>query len=264
MGGVVTIGLRRAEEMLSSAGHAIMLLWESIKWLRSFWGRRKEIVYQTYIYGVGGFPVTMLVAVFVGMVMTFQIGLYLLKFGQESSVGAIVAVSMCRELGPVWTGVILAGLLGSKMAAELGTMAVGEEIDALEVMSINPIRFLVMPRVVAMCIMCPVLTAYSDLIGIVSGMLVAGNVLHVEASSYMSSARSFLEFGDFYSGLMKSLVFGLTIAAVGCSQGLRAQRGAEGVGIATMKTVVICCVLILLLDYVLGWVAMNFLGVGAV
>lgn len=263
MHGFLTILVRRGEEMLTSAGHAILIIAQSLKWLRSIWGRRQEIVYQTYVCGVGGFPVTMLVGVFVGMVMTFQIGVYLMKFGQQSSIGALVAISMCRELGPVWTGVILAGLLGSKMAAEIGTMAVSEEIDALEVMSINPIRFLVMPRFVAMCVITPLLTAYTDLVGILSGMLVASNVLHVESIVYWNSASSQLGIKDFYSGLMKALVFGITIAAVGCSQGLRAQKGAEGVGIATMKTVVICCVLILLFDYVLGWVFMNVLDVGA-
>ncbi len=254
--------IRRGQEALVNAGHVMYIIIESVKFLRSVWSRRREVIYQTYICGVGGFPVTMLVAVFVGMVVTFQIGIYLLRFGQESSVGAIVAVSMCREMGPVWTGVILAGLLGSKMAAEIGTMSVSEEIDALQVMSINPIRFLVMPRFIALCLICPLLTAYADLVGIVSGMMVAKNILHVEYNGFINNAREYLEFKDFYSGLLKALVFGITIAAVGCSQGLRAEKGAEGVGIATMKTVVICCVLILLFDYVLGWFAMVFLGVG--
>jgi len=254
---------KRSNAMLETAGHAILIIYESFLFLRSVWARRKEIVYQTYICLVGGFPVTMLVAVFVGMVMTFQIGVFLLRFGQESSIGSLVAVSMCRELGPVWTGVILAGLLGSKMAAEIGTMSVSEEIEALQVMAINPIRFLVMPRFIALCLVCPLLTAYADLVGIASGMVISAQILHVDYSAFMSNAREFLEFKDFWSGLIKSMVFAITIAAVGCSQGLRAEKGAEGVGIATMKTVVICCVMILLTDYVMGWFLMNFLGVGA-
>jgi phospholipid/cholesterol/gamma-HCH transport system permease protein len=233
---------------ISGAGYSVLLFFQSMGWLTAAWEKRKDIVEQIHICAFGGFPVTMIVAVFSGMVLALQTGIELARYGQEENIGYLVSAAMCREMGPVMTGYILAGLIGSTMAAELGTMKVSEEIDALEVMSINPVKYLVMPRVVAMCIVGPIMTIYADFVGIVGGGFVGNRLLGVDKSINV------LDLKDIYSGLVKALIFGATIATVGCAQGLRAEHGAEGVGRATMKAVVTGFIFILMFDYILTWV----------
>ena len=201
----------------------------------------------------GGFPVCMIVGMFTGMVLALQAGISLQKWGQEELIGIVVPASMVREMGPVMTGFILAGLVGSTMAAEVGSMAVSEEIAALEVMSISPVYFLVMPRIVALALVAPLLTLYVDLIGIFGGAFVGDRILGLSYAAYMHHAVNTLDLKDIYSGLFKAFIFGLLISGVGCSQGMRATGGAEGVGRATMRTVVICFVYILIFDYIITW-----------
>ncbi|MBI3268386.1 MAG: ABC transporter permease [Planctomycetes bacterium] len=250
-------------DAFEGAGYTCSVFASTVLAFGGILNRRRELLYHVYAFGCGALPVTVLVAIFTGMVVTFQTGLALYRIGQASQVGVLVPLAMCREMGPVMTCNILAGLLGSRIAAEIGTMNVSEEIDALRVMSINPIDYLVMPRFLAMCIVCPMLTLYADFIGIIAGALVARTQLDVSTQAYLSNAREVLEFRDIYSGLLKALVFGALTAAVACSQGLRTEKGAEGVGVATMRTVVISSVLILVSDYILGWFCNVFLGVGA-
>jgi phospholipid/cholesterol/gamma-HCH transport system permease protein len=210
-----------------------------------------EIVRQMYICGVLSFPVVVLVALFAGAVLALQGGLTLQAYGAESKIGAIVAASMCREMGPIMTALILAGRVGSAMAAELGTMRASEEIDALEAMSIDPVRFLVMPRLAAMAIMAPVLTVFSNLIGIIGGAIVGATQVGVSATAYFDEARNALILLDINSGLIKAFVFGIVITIVGCSRGLRAESSAEGVGKATKDSVVASFILIIVLNYLI-------------
>jgi len=160
-----------------------------------------------------------------------------------------VSQTMCREMGPFMTALILAASVGSAMAAELGTMAVSEEVAALHVMSINPVRFLVMPRLVAMLVMCPVLTVYTNVVGILGGMLVACTQLGVSPRAYYDNAMSYLHNKEIYVGMLKSVVFGVVVAAVSCYQGLSATNGAIGVGQATRRAVVLSFLLILVIGY---------------
>ncbi|MBI4834528.1 MAG: ABC transporter permease [Planctomycetes bacterium] len=234
-------------------GYNIMLLWQTFFQLQYLPRRIKDLVHQIELSAFGGFPVALIVGTFTGMVLALQAGIELARYGQEENIGALVAASMCREMGPVMTGYILAGLIGSTMAAELGTMKVSEEIDALEVMSINPVNFLVLPRVVAMALVCPLLTIYTNLIGILGGAVIGNMILNVNFNLYFRYAQESLDLKDIYSGLFKSFVFGITIALVGCAQGLRAQNGAAGVGRATMRAVVISFIAILIFDYLLTW-----------
>jgi phospholipid/cholesterol/gamma-HCH transport system permease protein len=243
----------RGELAISGLGYNVLLLIQTIANLRYLPKRMKDLVHQVELSAFGGFPVALIVGVFTGMVLALQAGIELARFGQEENIGALVAASMCREMGPVMTGYILAGLIGSTMAAELGTMKVSEEIDALEVMSINPVNYLVMPRVVAMALVCPLLTIYTNLIGILGGALVGNLILNVNFNLYFRYAQETLDLKDIYSGLFKSFIFGITIALVGCAQGLRAQNGAAGVGRATMRAVVISFIAILIFDYILTW-----------
>ncbi len=238
---------------LEGAGFTLTLFLRAALWLRAFGSRWREIRRQVAQCAFGGLPVSFIVAVFSGMILSLQTGIELKKFGQEETVGFVVAASMCREMGPVFTAIILAGLIGSTMAAELGTMAVSEEIDALTVMSIDPVRFLVMPRLVSLALVCPLLTIYVDVVGILGGGVVSHAVLGVDIQVYGRNAWDVLEMKDVYGGLLKSLLFGCLIATIGCSQGLRARNGAEGVGRNTMRSVVNSLIFILMFDYFLTW-----------
>ncbi|MDI6732690.1 MAG: ABC transporter permease [Planctomycetota bacterium] len=238
---------------LHRLGSCLIIIIETVR-AYPYIGRRKRAILSEIERDIfGSLPVVMIMAIFTGMVLALQSGKELAHYGQEASIGILVSVSMCREMGPVMTAYILAGLIGSTIAAELGTMKVSEEIDALKVMSIDPINYLVLPRVVAMLIICPLLTIYTNIIGIAGGALIGNLELNIDFSSYFRNALDALTLKDIYSGLFKSLVFGFTIAIVGCLEGLNAENGAAGVGKATMKSVVISFVGILIFDFILTW-----------
>jgi len=241
-----------------AVGHDAILLARAVLWFRSAFSKAGEIVRQMFIFGVMSFPVVVLVAIFAGAVLALQAGLTLRSYGIESKIGAIVAASMVREMGPIMTALILAGRVGSAMAAELGSMRVSEEIDALEAMSIDPIRFLVMPRLVAMFLMAPVLTVFADLIGIVGGAVVAYYQVGVSYAAYYENAHNVLVLVDLNSSVIKAMVFGTLIATVGCGRGLRAQPSAEGVGKATKDSVVASFILIIIFNYLITSIARQF------
>lgn len=252
--GVFTATGRAILNMMELSGEALLMMFRALGYIGSVWKKRSEILTQMLVCGVNSLPVAMLVAAFSGMVIALQIGIELSEWRQSARIGAIVAASMCRELGPVWVGVILAARVGSAMAAELGTMRVSEEIDALEVMSIDPAKFLVLPRLIALTIMAPVLTAYADLVGILGGALVGKYQLGIHYRVYFDWAQRTLTNKDILSGLLiKAPVFGLTIAVVGCALGLsvKPSEGAEGVGQATRNSVVIALILIIVFNYFL-------------
>jgi len=185
------------------------------------------------------------------MILALQTGLELRRFGQEVSIGTAVTVVMIREMGPFMTGLIIAASVGSAIAAQLGTMAVSEEISALEVMSINPNRFLVMPRLAALAIMMPILTVYTNLLGILGGGIVGSTQLGVDFYAYIDNATRYAENKDLYVGLLKAVIFGIIIATVACFQGLSTREGAVGVGRATRQTVIISFLLILVVGYII-------------
>lgn len=245
--------------LLAESGQTLNLLARSLRHLSAAPGKYRTIVGLMYQYGVRSLHVTSVVALFTGMIFALQTGLELAKLGQQNSIGTIVAVVMCREMGPFITGLILAACVGSAIAAELATMKVSEEIDALEVMSIPPEKFLVMPRVIAVACFTPLITLLTDLIGVLGGGLVAKTQLGVSYEAYLRTAFEALRnldevFGlpkDLYTGLLKSFVFGIIIASIGCGQGLRATGGAIGVGRATRLSVVNAFLLIIVASYVM-------------
>lgn len=234
---------------LRSLGRCLLLVGEAFLFLPLFYRSREEIVRQMYLSGIRSFGVTSIVAFFTGMILSLQSGVILRDYGQEMRVGTLVAQAICREMGPFMTALILSASVGSAIAAQLGTMAVSEEIAALEVMSINPIRFLVMPRLLAMMLMCPVLTVYTDLIGILGGGLVAVTQLDVSWSSYYENVLFMLTAKEIWIGILKAWVFSIIIVAVSCYQGMSARDGAVGVGIATRRSVVISFLAILIIGY---------------
>lgn len=238
---------------VAGSGYALSLLGRTIGWgidPRQIWKRRAEIIRQMAVCGVDSLPVTMVVALFSGFLLALSTGLELQKYGQAQAIGALLAVVMCREFGPFMTGLICAANVGSSMAAELGTMKVSEEIDALEVMSVDPARYLVLPRVLAMTLMCPILTIFSNVVGILGGAVIGVSQLNVSWGLYMLSVEEALDLKDIYTGLAKAVVFGMIIATVGCAQGLSAKGGAIGVGFATRRSVIISFVMIIVVTYI--------------
>jgi phospholipid/cholesterol/gamma-HCH transport system permease protein len=234
-------------------GNALIMLASAVLYLRTAWRprARREIAMQLYITGIKSLGVITVVAFFTGMILALQTGLELRRFGQEVSIGTAVTVVMIREMGPFMTGLIIAASVGSAIAAQLGTMTVSEEISALEVMSINPNRFLVMPRLVALAVMMPLLTVYTNLLGILGGAIVGYTQLGVAFQAYFDNAVRYAAVKDLYVGLFKAVVFGVIIATVACYQGLITTEGAVGVGRATRQTVILSFLLILVIGYMI-------------
>lgn len=213
--------------------------------------------------GVDSFPVVGLTSLFTGMVLAFQSGFSFMKvFNEPIYVGSVVGLSLVKELGPVLTSMVIAGRVGAAITAELGTMNVTEQIDALYTLGTNPIRYLAVPRTLAMMIMIPVLAALADVIGVVGGFVVATLQLRIPAGIYWDEVRTFVDISDVMHGLIKSFVFGLIISITACYKGFNCSGGAEGVGRATTQAVVISMVLILVGDYFLSAFLVS-LGIGA-
>ena len=241
----------KTTKFIEEIGNIFLLFLQAIKWsLRPPLGFR-NILKQMEEVGVRSIPVVLITAVSTGMVLALQSHTGFKRFNAESLVGTVVALSMTRELGPVLTALIVAGRAGAAMAAELGTMRVTEQIDALSTMAANPIKYLVVPRFLAGMLMLPILTIFSDAVGIAGGYFVAVQVLDVNPVVYLRRTTDFLEFDDIYGGLLKAFVFGIIIATVSCYKGFNTQGGAEGVGKATTGAVVLSSMLILISDYFL-------------
>lgn len=236
-----------------SMGRAILLLLRAFGCVRSIRLRRtrREILVQMYVCGLRSLGVITVVGLFMGMILALQTGIELRKLNQEINIGTAVMVSMLREMGPFMTGLILAACVGSAMAAQLGTMVVSEEVAALELMSIDPVRFLVFPRLVAMAIMTPILAFYTCILGVVGGGGVGITQLGIPWSAYIRNAMQHADVKDLYVGLFKAVLFGIAITMISCHEGFSARRGAVGVGSATRRAVIISFLVVLVLGYML-------------
>lgn len=232
-------------------GRVLLLLISSVAWMARPPFRFRVAFRQLEFVGVNSLTVVGITGTFTGMVLALQTYYGFRMFGGESLVGATVVLSMTRELGPVITALMVTGRAGSAMAAELGTMKVTEQIDALYTMSVNPIQYLVVPRIIAGVLMLPLLTVISDFIGAVGGYFVGVKLLNINSGIFMARIYEFVEFDDIFNGLIKSAVFGLILSLVGCYKGFYTTGGAEGVGRATTQSVVISSVAILISDYFL-------------
>lgn len=216
---------------------------------KPFYG--KQILEQFLHIGYFSLPVVGLTAIFSGMVLALQSYTGFSRFSAEGAVATVVVLSITRELGPVLAGLMVAGRVGASMAAEIGTMRVTEQIDALETLSTNPLKYLVVPRVLAGFLMMPLLVLVADIIGVMGGYIVAVYQLGFNSSNYLHQTVKYLEFQDVWCGLIKAAVFGTIISLMGCYQGYTSERGAAGVGRATTNAVVASSILILLMNYAL-------------
>ncbi len=244
-----------------SVGYQVDLFVQSVLRLGHLWKRRAFLTEQLYLAGVKVLHVVLLVGFFMGMIVSLQTGIELMRIGQQDQIGTIVGLSMCREMGPFITGIIMAATVGSALAAELGTMAVSDELTALEVLSVDRVSFLVVPRLVTLAIMTPLLTILADLVGILGGGFVAEAQLGVGTKLYFDSVIDALQSPgaiiplpkDVYSGLVKSFAFGVLVAIIACSAGLRARGGALGVGNATRQAVRDSIIAIIISNYIMTW-----------
>lgn len=215
---------------------------------RFYW---RNLLRQMMEIGYYSLPVVGLTAIFTGAVLALQSYTGFSRFSAESAIPNVVVLSITRELGPTLAGLMVAGRVGAAMAAEIGTMRVTEQIDALKTLSTNPIRYLIVPRLLAATIMLPCLVAIADTIGVYGGYLVGIHKLGFASAPYLKNTLDFLEFYDVYTGLVKAAVFGFIIAIMGCYHGFHSKGGAQGVGAATTNAVVSASILILLSNYLI-------------
>jgi phospholipid/cholesterol/gamma-HCH transport system permease protein len=258
-----------AKERVRAVQEYVVLGWNAFRFIfaRPFYGQ--DVVQQMDAIGVQSLGIVLLTGFFTGMVLTLQSSVQLVTFGAVQYVGRLVAGSMIRELGPVLAGLMVAGRVGSGIAAQLGSMKVTEQIDALTTLGTDPIKKLVTPRLIAALIMLPVLTVINDLVGIIGGNLIATLYAGVPSSVYWRTVWEQIAAGgftlryipnDFIMGLTKPFVFGGIIAISGCHYGLQTSGGTEGVGLATTRTVVLASVLILVTDYFLTQLLLSLFG----
>jgi phospholipid/cholesterol/gamma-HCH transport system permease protein len=211
----------------------------------------REIFRQLMVVGFYSLPIVGLTAVFAGMVLALQTYVGFTRFNAESAVASVVVISITRELGPVFAGLMVAGRVSSSIAAEIGSMRVSEQIDALLTLRVNPFKFLVAPRIISGALMLPFLVLIADIIGVMGGFLVSTTTLDFSAGSYISQTVQNMEAIDVISGLVKASTFGLSVAIFGCYHGFYSDLGARGVGNATTSAVVSSCIGILVLNYLL-------------
>ena len=242
---------RKGSQILEYIGGLSELLGQSIVgcFTRPFYST--EVLAQMDELGVKSLSITGITAFVTGGVLALQTAYSLEAFGGKQFVGRVVALSLVRELGPILTALMVAGRVGSGITAELGSMTVTEQVDALRSMAISPVRRLVVPRLIATVLMLPVLTSIADVLGIVGGLGIAVLEIHMTAQDYITSIWQQLQISDICSGLGKTFFFGLEIAAIGCYNGLHVEGGAEAVGRATTRTVVFASICILVSDFFL-------------
>ncbi|MBQ7477091.1 MAG: ABC transporter permease [Selenomonadaceae bacterium] len=241
--------IRRFEEF----GTIVLLYAETIKQLRHK-PRIGHIIAQMAHLGVDSLLIVTLTLLFTGVVFTLQTAHEFIRFGAQSTVGGVIAIAIGRELGPVLVGVVCAGRVGAAITAEISTMKVTEQIDALKVMAVSPVDYLIVPRMLACMFVVPILTIFGDIIGVAGGWLIAVYYSDISSYLFMESIKTFAKMYDLTGGLIKAMFFGNVIAVLGCYYGLNCPEGAEGVGKATTKTVVTSIIVIFILNALLTFV----------
>ena len=239
--------------MFENVGEMIVLFWRALLAMPSAWRQRQKVFEQFFEIGNASLLMVSILSFFIGGVITLQTAPVLVEHGLASAVGGVVGIAICRELAPVMMSILIAGRIGSAMAAEIGSMRVYQEIDALRTMNINPIHYLVLPRLVAIAIALPMLVVFSILVGWLGGALVAETNSHIAISfqAFFANLRDIVELKDVANGVFKSFCFALIIGVVSCHQGLVTIGGPRGIGRSVTKAVVNSIILIVIFDYFL-------------
>jgi phospholipid/cholesterol/gamma-HCH transport system permease protein len=251
------------QSVSASVGRPVAAFFEAVGELSLLFGRAVgsilmgrvslgEMLRQMSVIGVYSLPIVLVTIAFSGMVLALNTAVQFHKLGGDQFIGGLVAVSMARELAPVLASVVVAARVGSAIAAELGSMKVTEQIDALRALAVSPVQYLVVPRLLAAVLMMPVVTVFANVAGILGGELVTVYFTHISYQVFITSVQTWLTWRDVIMGLTKTLIFGGIIAVVGCDRGLRTGGGAAGVGRSTTSAVVLAIVLIYVSDYFLS------------
>ncbi|MCE1188786.1 MAG: ABC transporter permease [Ignavibacteria bacterium] len=238
-------------QLIQEVGQIGLLFLDILKQLRYVARSRRLVLYQMEHIGVNSLPLVLIIASFTGAVAAWQAAYQLKGLAPLSFLGGATTRAIITELGPVLTGIVIAGRVGASIAAELGTMKVTEQIDALETMAISPVRFLAMPRFLAAVTMMPLILVFANLIAVAGSFVVSNYFLNVSFAVFFTSVKRYFVLNDFFYGLIKTVFFGGVTSLMGCHIGLRTEGGAEGVGISTIRSFVLSSAMILILDYLL-------------
>jgi len=243
--------MKQLNVILEGIGSTLLLLVRSAGYIGTLPRQRARFIEQCYMIGYTTLPIVAILSFFIGSVLALQAGYSMQNFGAKQFIGSLVGLSMARELGPVMVAILLAGRVGSAIAAELASMKVYQEVDALVTMNIPPARMLVLPRLAAVLFMMPVLTIIANLVGWFGGAIVAKytTFIAIDPPSYFAVLRRYTEFKDVMNGLIKAEVFGFAIVLVCCNIGLNTRGGPREIGAAVTRAVVVSLILILVLDY---------------
>jgi phospholipid/cholesterol/gamma-HCH transport system permease protein len=251
----------KIDYFLEEVGKITLLFLEAFYWigknLVNFSFNLKNIIVQMAFIGFDSLPIISITGFFTGAVLVLQIGMQFSNFGAERYIGGVVALALARELAPVLTAIVIAGRIGAAIAAEIGSMNVTEQIDALKTLATSPVDYLVVPRVIAAIVMLPILTIITNTIGAVGGAVSAIFQVKISLVTFKSSVLQFLTFKDFWGGLLKSSFFGLIIAIIASYMGFNTRGGASGVGKSTTYSVVLSIMLILISNYFLSSMLFN-------
>lgn len=242
---------RKTLQFLEELGRISILFFEILRYFPKIKKNRKHIIYQMAHIGVDSLPLVTIIAVFTGAVAAWQAAYQLKGIAPLSFLGTATSRAIITELGPVLTAIVIAGRVGASIAAELGSMKVTEQIDALETMGISPVRYLAMPRFLGATLMMPVLIIFADVIAVIGAYFISNYFLNVSFSVFFDSVRRFFFIGDFLFGIAKGLAFGATTSLIGCYIGFSTTGGAEGVGNSTIRSFVLTSSSILILDYIM-------------
>jgi phospholipid/cholesterol/gamma-HCH transport system permease protein len=221
---------------------------------------RRNTLDQMSIVGPDSLAIALITSVFVGAVFTIQVAREFLNFGAVQAIGGVLVLALSRELAPVLTAVVIAARVGSAFAAEIGTMKVTEQIDALYILKSDPIDYLVIPRVIACCVMLPILTMLALVMGSIGGLFVASTIYNISQATFIESIQDFLQIWDLISAMIKAVIFGALIAVIGCNWGLTTTGGAKGVGQSTTTAVVMALITIFISNFFLSWLMFQGLG----
>jgi phospholipid/cholesterol/gamma-HCH transport system permease protein len=246
-----TLGSTILNFLRDVGGSSLMLLGVTIR-LKELPRTHRQTLLQMQAIGLGSIPLVIVTALFVGAVAAVQAAYQFQDYVPMVFLGTVVGKSVILELGPVLTALVVGGRVSASIAAELGTMKVTEQIDAMELLAIDPMRYLVMPRIVACLVMLPVLTVFADVLAILGGMVVAHAAIGVSTATFTEGLRMFFYVDDVISGILKAATFGIIIGLMGCYNGFRTFGGAKGVGDSTMHAVVTSCICILITNYFLA------------